>query len=127
MMKKFILVAFTAVSLSFAYIPGETGFVSLENGHGIFGNPAGLSSFDSKGALAGYQYDNGVSAFSVGANLNRVGVGFDYRTDGEDFDETRWSLTYSFPMFSRLLHSGTRADCWKRFSKLRIQKYSVIP
>ena len=113
MMKKFILVAFTAVSLSFAYIPGETGFVSLENGHGIFGNPAGLSSFDSKGALAGYQYDNGVSAFSVGANLNRVGVGFDYRTDGEDFDETRWSLTYSFPMFSRLLHSGTRVQAFR--------------
>ena len=113
MMKKFILVAFTAVSLSFAYIPGESGFTSLEYGHGIFGNPAGLSSFDSKGALVGYQYDNGVSSFSAGANLNRVGVGFDYRTDGEDFDETRWSLTYSFPMFSRLLFSGTRAQAFR--------------
>ena len=36
-----------------AYIPGESGFVSLENEHGIWGNPAGLAAFDSKGALIG--------------------------------------------------------------------------
>lgn len=108
MMKKFILVAFTAVSLSFAYIPGETGFVSLEYEHGIFGNPAGVSAFDSRGALLDYQYDNGISGFRAGANLDRVAVGFDYRTDGEGFDESRWSVTFSFPMFSRMLFSGSR-------------------
>ena len=112
-MKKLIALIFLTVCASFAYIPGETGFVSLEYGHGIFGNPAGLSAFDSKGALVGYQYDNGVSALSAGVNLDRIGVGFDYRTDGDDFDETRWSLTYSFPMFSRLLFSGTRVEAFR--------------
>ena len=112
-MKKLIALIFLTVCASFAYIPGETGFVSLEYGHGIFGNPAGLSAFDSRGALVGYQYDNGVSALSAGVNLDRIGVGFDYRTDGDDFDETRWSLTYSFPMFSRLLFSGTRVEAFR--------------
>lgn len=109
-MKRLLLSVFLFSVFSFAYIPGETGFVSLEYGQGIFGNPAGLSAFDSKGALVGYQYSSGVSAISVGVNLNRVGVGFDYRTDGDDFDETRWNLTYSFPMFGRLLFSGTRVE-----------------
>lgn len=113
MMKRVIVAFLTFVSLAFAYIPGETGFVSLEYGHGVFGNPAGLSALDSKGALFGYQYDNGVSAFSAGVNLNRIGVGFDYRTDGEHFDESRWNLTYSFPMFGRLLFSGTRAMAFR--------------
>ena len=97
-----------AVCASFAYIPGESGFVSQDGGHGIFGNPASLSAFDSKGALLGYQFDNDVSALRAGVNLERLGVGFDYRTDGEGFDETRWSATYSLPMFDRLFFSGTR-------------------
>ena len=112
-MKKFIAIVFTAVCASFAYIPGESGFVSLDYGQGVFGNPAGLSAFDSKGALFGYQYDNEISVFRAGVNLNRLGVGFDYRTDGEHFDESRWNLTYSFPMFGRLLFSGTRAMAFR--------------
>ena len=107
-MKKFLALFFAFAALSFAYIPGESGFVSLEYGHGIFGNPAGVSAFDSRGALLDYQYDNGISAFRVGGNLERVAMGFDYRTDGEGFDESRWSAAYSFPMFSRMLFSGSR-------------------
>lgn len=99
-----------AVCASFAYIPGESGFVSQDGGHGIFGNPASLSAFDSKGVLLGYQFDDNVSALRAGANLERLGVGFDYRTDGEGFDEARWSATYSFPMFDRLLFWGTRVQ-----------------
>ncbi len=107
-MKKFLALFFALTALSFAYIPGESGFVSLEYEHGIFGNPAGVSAFDSRGALLDYQYDNGISAFRVGGNLERLAVGFDYRTDGEGFDESRWSAAFSFPMFSRMLFSGSR-------------------
>ena len=53
-------------TLAFAYIPGESGFVSLDNEHGIWGNPAGLTAFDSKGALVGYDYDNEVKNFLIG-------------------------------------------------------------
>ncbi|MBQ9226287.1 MAG: signal peptide peptidase SppA [Fibrobacter sp.] len=109
-MRKFFALVFMAVCASFAYIPGESGFVSQDGGHGIFGNPASLSAFDSKGVLLGYQFDDNVSALRAGANLERLGVGFDYRTDGEGFDEARWSATYSFPMFDRLLFWGTRVQ-----------------
>lgn len=67
-------VAFTALSvLSYAYLPGESGFVSLEGAHGVFGNPAGLSALDSKGVLASYHYDDGIAEFRVGGNLDRMG------------------------------------------------------
>lgn len=108
MMKRILIVLTLLSALSFAYIPGESGFVSLENGHGVFGNPAGVSAFDSKGALFGYQFDDNVSVFQAGANLEHWAVGFDYRTDGEGFDETRWSVGHSFSMFDRLLFSGGR-------------------
>ena len=42
-MKKILALFFVFTALSFAYIPGESGFVSLEYEHGIFGNPAGVS------------------------------------------------------------------------------------
>ncbi|MBR2579257.1 MAG: hypothetical protein IKE41_03895, partial [Clostridia bacterium] len=72
-------VAFTALStISYAYLPGESRFVSLEGAHGIFGNPAGLSSLDSKGVLASYNYDDGITEFRVGGNLDRIGAGFEY-------------------------------------------------
>ena len=75
-------VAFTALSaLSYAYLPGESGFVSLEGAHGVFGNPAGLSSLDSKGVLASYHYDDGIAEFRVGGNLDHIGAGFEYRFD----------------------------------------------
>ena len=112
-MKRFFALFLVFTALSYAYIPGESGFVSLGYDHGIFGNPAGVSAFDSRGALLGYQYDNGISGFRAGANLDRIAVGFDYRTDGDDFDETRWSVSYSFPMFSRLLFSGSRVTAFR--------------
>ena len=58
-----------------AYLPGETGFVSLENEHGIWGNPAGLAAFDSKGALVSYDYDNAVKNFRIGGNLEHWAAG----------------------------------------------------
>ena len=85
-MKKSLIIVFMAVCASFAYIPGESGFVSQDGGHGIFGNPASLSAFDSKGVLLGYQFDDNVSTLRAGANLERLGVGFDYRTDGDVSD-----------------------------------------
>ena len=51
---------------AFAYLPGESGFVSLEGDHGLFGNPAGLRALDSWGTLVDYQYDDEISRFRVG-------------------------------------------------------------
>ena len=107
-MKRFIVALWLLVTASFAYIPGESGFVSLEYEHGIFGNPAGVSAFDSKGVLLDYQYDNGISGFRAGGNLDHLAAGFEYRTSDDGFDESRWNLAYSFSMFNRLLFSGTR-------------------
>lgn len=102
-------VAFTAFSvLSYAYLPGESGFVSLEGAHGVFGNPAGLSALDSKGALASYYFDDCITEFRVGGNLDRIGAGFEYRFDGEGMDESRWNLTHGFPLFDRSVFWGGR-------------------
>ena len=102
-------VAFTALSaLSHAYLPGESRFVSLDGAHGIFGNPAGLSSLDSKGVLASYNYDDGITEFRVGGNLDRIGAGFEYRFDGKGMDESRWNLTHGFPLFDRSVFWGNR-------------------
>ena len=79
-MKKILALFFVFTALSFAYIPGESGFVSLEYEHGIFGNPAGVSAFDSRGALLDYQYDNGTSPWDsttapmAKASTSRVGA-----------------------------------------------------
>ena len=78
-MKKFVISLFAMAASAFAYLPGESGFVSLEGAHGVFGNPAGLSALDSKGALASYQFDDGITEFRVGGNLDRIGAGFEYR------------------------------------------------
>ena len=111
---KRLLIGFLALAaFSYAYIPGESGYVSQDGGHGIFGNPASLSSFDSWGALMEYQYDDDISVFRAGVNFDHLGVGFDYRSDGEGFDETRWNATYSFPMFKRILFSGTRFGAFR--------------
>ena len=102
-------VAFTALSaISYAYLPGESRFVSLDGAHGIFGNPAGLSSLDSKGVLASYNYDDGITEFRVGGNLDRIGAGFEYRFDGKGMDESRWNLTHGFPLFDRSVFWGNR-------------------
>ena len=107
-------VAFTALSvLSHAYLPGESGFVSLDGAHGVFGNPAGLSSLDSRGAFTSYNYDDGVTEFRVGGNLDRFGAGFEYRFDGKGMDESRWNLTHSFPLFDRSVFWGNRITAFR--------------
>ena len=64
---KFVTAFFLIYAASaLAYIPGESGFVSLANEHGIWGNPAGLTAFDSKGALVSYDYDDGIKNFRIG-------------------------------------------------------------
>ena len=107
-------VAFTALStISYAYLPGESRFISLEGAHGIFGNPAGLSSLDSKGVLASYNYDDGITEFRVGGNLDRIGAGFEYRFDGKGMDESRWNLTHGFPLFDRSVFWGNRITAFR--------------
>ena len=107
-------VAFTALSaISYAYLPGESGFVSLDGAHGVFGNPAGLSALDSKGALASYYFDDGITEFRVGGNLDRFGAGFEYRFDGKGMDELRWNLTHGFPLFDRSAFWGGRITAFR--------------
>lgn len=107
-------IAFTALSaISYAYLPGESGFVSLDGAHGVFGNPAGLSALDSKGALASYYFDDGITEFRVGGNLDRFGAGFEYRFDGKGMDESRWNLTHGFPLFDRSAFWGGRITAFR--------------
>ena len=68
-MNKFAVGILAACSAAFAYLPGESRFVSIEGDHGLFGNPAGLSAFDSWGALGAYEYDDGLSIRSVWAAI----------------------------------------------------------
>ena len=107
-MRKFIIPLFAFTTSVFAYLPGESGFVSLDGGHGVFGNPAGRSALDSKGALLTYQYDDGITELRVGGNLDRFGAGFEYRFDGKGMDESRWNLTHGFPLFDRSVFWGGR-------------------
>ena len=113
MMKKVAVSLFSVAVAAFAYLPGESGFVSLDGAHGIFGNPAGLSAFDSKGALASFNYDDGVTEFRVGGNLDRLGAGFEYRFDGKGMDESRWNLTHGFPLFDRSVFWGNRVTAFR--------------
>ena len=104
-------VAFSA--MAFAYLPGESRFVSLDGAHGVFGNPAGLSALDSKGALASYQFDDGITEFRVGGNLDRIGAGFEYRFNDKGMDESRWNLTHGFPLFDRSVFWGGRVTAFR--------------
>lgn len=112
-MRKFIIPLFAFTTSVFAYLPGESGFVSLDGGHGVFGNPAGLSALDSKGALLTYQYDDGITELRVGGNLDRFGAGFEYRFDGKGMDESRWNLTHGFPLFDRSVFWGGRITAFR--------------
>ncbi|MBQ2561017.1 MAG: S49 family peptidase [Fibrobacter sp.] len=112
-MRKVIVSLLFAAAASFAYLPGESGFVSLDGSHGVFGNPAGLSALDSKGALASYQYDDGITEFRVGGNLDHIGAGFEYRFDGKGMDESRWNLTHGFPLFDRSAFLGGRITAFR--------------
>lgn len=116
--------AFTA--LSHAYIPGESGFVSLENEHGIWGNPATLSAFDSKGALASYDYDKEITEMRLGGNLENWAAGFEYVRGPENLDESRWSLTHGSDWFSRRLFLGTRITAF-RSSEFNGTEWSYTP
>ena len=104
-------VAFSA--MAYAYLPGESRFVSLDGAHGVFGNPAGLSALDSKGALASYQFDDGITEFRVGGNLDRIGAGFEYRFNDKGMDESRWNLTHGFPLFDRSVFWGGRVTAFR--------------
>ena len=54
-----------------AYIPGESGFVSLENEHGIWGNPAGLAAFDSGDYVTAFQcFQKAADAGLAGGQYN---------------------------------------------------------
>ena len=107
-MRKLFAAFFALSALSYAYLPGESGFVSLDGGHGVFGNPAGLSSLDSRGALLSYQFDDGITELRVGGNLDHIGAGFEYRFNDKGLDESRWNLTHSFPLFDRSAFLGGR-------------------
>ena len=114
MMMKRLIIVLEALSISaFAYLPGESGFVSLDGAHGVFGNPAGLSALDSRGALASYSYDDGITEFRAGGNLDRFGAGFEYRFNGKGMDESRWNLTHSFPLFERSVFWGQRLTAFR--------------
>ena len=100
-----------------AYIPGESGFVSLENEHGIWGNPAGLAAFDSKGALVSYDYDNAIKNFRIGGNLEHWAASFDYTQGPNRLDISRWSLTHGNALWNRVIFVG------ERFNATRTARY----
>ena len=104
-----IFLAFALVpAMAFGYIPGESGFVSVDNEHGIWGNPASLAAFDSKGALVVYDYDDGIRDFRIGGNLEHWAAGFDYTRGPNRLDESRWSLTHSNDLWNRYIFVGER-------------------
>ena len=100
------LLAYASVSL--AYLPGESGFVSLDNEHGIWGNPASVSAFDSRGFLLGYDFDDGTTDIRMGGNLGSLAAGFDYRFGDGGMDESRWNISHSVEMFDRAFFWGNR-------------------
>lgn len=103
---------FTAAA--FAYIPGENSFPSLENSHGLFGNPAGLSAFDSPGALLNFGKDrDGIYEISTGIQGDYLGAAFEYRSNYEGFDESRWNLVGSFPILDRFAFLGISAGAFR--------------
>jgi len=96
-----------------AYLPGESGFASLEGDHGQFGNPAGLTAFDSWGTLLDYQYDDGISRYRAGGNLDHWGASFEYLEADEGLNESRWHLTYSTGLLRRYLFWGSRLSAFR--------------
>lgn len=111
--RKIAWIFLVAAVSAFAYLPGMSAFVSLEGDHGLFGNPAGLSALDSKGALVEYQYDDGISDFRLGGNLDHWGAAFEYRENGEGLDESRWSITHSSDFLHRYFFWGSRINAFR--------------
>ena len=112
-MKKTLFSILLLAAASFAYLPGESEFPSLEGAHGIFGNPAGVPAFDTYGAMTDYQFDDGISSFRVGGNLDGVAAGFSYSRDGKGFDESRWSLSHGSAWLGRSVFLGTRIEAFR--------------
>jgi len=113
-------------SSAFAYLPGESGFVSLDNEHGIWGNPSSLSALDSKGALVSYDFDKEITEIRVGGNLENWAAGFDYKFGPDRLDEARWSLTHGSDWFDRALFLGTRITAF-RSSEFEGTEWSYTP
>ncbi|MCF0216622.1 MAG: signal peptide peptidase SppA [Fibrobacteraceae bacterium] len=122
----FFAVVLVLTAFSFGYIPGESRFVSLDGDHGIFGNPAGVSSIDTKGALLDYQLDDGISDFRIGANLDHLAAGFHYQWMDQDYNEARWNVVHSFSLFGRNLFWGSRLEAL-RSSEFRGTEWSWDP
>lgn len=111
MQNKFVPALFlSCAAYALAYIPGESGFVSLENEHGIWGNPAGLTAFDSKGALVSYDYDKSIKNFRIGGNLENWAAGFEYIQGPNHLDFSRWSLTHGNALWNRAIFVGERLN-----------------
>lgn len=112
-MKKTLFSTLLLTAACFAYLPGESDFPSLEGAHGIFGNPAGVPAFDTYGAMTDYQFDDGISSFRVGGNLENFAAGFSYSRDGKGFDESRWSLSHGSAWLGRSVFLGTRIEAFR--------------
>lgn len=114
-MKKYIAqILFTLTVTSFAYLPGEWMFPSLPNSNGLFGNPAGLSAFDSPGAVLNFGCTkDDVYEMSLGANGDYFGASFEYRSDYEGVDESRWNWISSIPMLDRLAFLGISVGAFR--------------
>ncbi|WP_294650756.1 signal peptide peptidase SppA [Fibrobacter succinogenes] len=111
MQNKFVPALFLfCAAYALAYIPGESGFVSLENEHGIWGNPAGLAAFDSKGALISYDYDKSIKDFRIGGNLEHWAAGFEYIQGPHHLDFSRWSITHGNALLNRTIFVGERVN-----------------
>ncbi len=114
MKKLTALILFTFCSVLFAYLPGEWSFPSLPNSNGTFGNPAGLSAFDSPGAILNFgRTRDDVYEMSLGVNGDYLGASFEYRSDYEKVDESRWNLISSLPMFERFVFLGISAGAFR--------------
>lgn len=107
-LRRMILPLVSIVGVAFAYIPGESGFVSTDYEHGVWGNPAGLTALGSRGALVSYDYDNETTDFRVGGNLDHWGAGFRYSFDRDHHNEARWNVVHASNFLSNTLFWGTR-------------------
>ena len=112
-MNKFAVGILAACSAAFAYLPGESRFVSIAGDPGLFGNPAGISAFDSWGALGAYEYDDGLSTVRVGGNLDHWGASFENIQNDDGFDESRWHLTHSRDLLNRYFFLGSRFTAFR--------------
>ena len=110
-----------------AYLPGEWSFPSIPNSNGLFGNPAGLSAFDSPGGVLNFGRDkDDVYEFSAGFNGDYLGATFSYHSDYDDVDESRWNLIASLPMLDRFAFLGFSAGAF-RSSDFHGTDFSATP